>query len=441
VVAALAMVATLPGRTQGLGLITEPLLRDLNLGRVTFGWISLGATLVGAAFCLPCGWLIDRLGVRVMLTAILAALGGVVLAMTRLPHQSGPAAAAGMFLVALLVLLALTRGLGQSALSVVSLALVGKAAGRRSGWPIGIYSFVVAAGFMAAFRIIQVYLERADAAALRNSVAGITGLVAAPLAPGPLLGMSAYFVERGIVDWRPVWSGIGVALLAFAVLAALLVRPAVSGWAAAKSEEVAAATPPSGSTLGQALRTPAFWVFSLAISFYGLIAAGTSLFGQSMLQERGFEPSVFYTVVVVTPMIGLASNLATGWLATRWPMSRLLALSMVLLGAALTAFPFVQTLWHVYTYAAVMGIAGGMITVLFFAVWGPAYGPAHLGKVQGAAQMLTVLASALGQLLPTLSKEYAGSYILLFQCAAGVAAVFAVAAWFTPLPQAEVSRA
>ena len=29
-VAALAMVGTLPGRTQGLGLVTEPLMRDLG---------------------------------------------------------------------------------------------------------------------------------------------------------------------------------------------------------------------------------------------------------------------------------------------------------------------------------------------------------------------------------------------------------------------------
>jgi MFS family permease len=388
---------------------------------------------------LPCGWLIDRLGVRVVLTANLGALGGVVLTMTLLPHQIDPAAAT--LLIALFLLVMLTRGLGQSALSVVSLALVGKAAGRRSGWPIGIYSFVVAAGFMAAYRTIQVIVERADAASLRNIGASITGLAAAPLAPGPLLGVSEFVVARGVVDWRPVWSGIGVALLVGAVLAALLVWPAVSGWAAAMSVEVAAVTHPSGSTLGQALRTPAFWVFSLAISFYGLIAAGTSLFGQSILQERGFELSVFLTITVVTPMIGLASNLATGWLATRWLMSRLLATSMVLLGGALAAFPFVQTLWQVYTYAAVMGIAGGMITVLFFAVWGPAYGPAHLGKIQGAAQMLTVLASALGPLLLAMSKEYAGSYVLLFQCAAAVAAIFAIAAWFTPLPHADVSRA
>ena len=31
-VAAAAMVGTLPGRTQGLGLITEPLLADLRIG-------------------------------------------------------------------------------------------------------------------------------------------------------------------------------------------------------------------------------------------------------------------------------------------------------------------------------------------------------------------------------------------------------------------------
>ena len=42
-VAALAMVGTLPGRTQGLGLITEPLLRDLAVDRVRFAEINHGA--------------------------------------------------------------------------------------------------------------------------------------------------------------------------------------------------------------------------------------------------------------------------------------------------------------------------------------------------------------------------------------------------------------
>ena len=61
-VAALAMVATLPGRTQGLGLVTEPLMRDLGIGRVAFAEVNLVATLVGSLFCLGIGRLIDRVG-------------------------------------------------------------------------------------------------------------------------------------------------------------------------------------------------------------------------------------------------------------------------------------------------------------------------------------------------------------------------------------------
>src|SRR4029453_1459674 len=50
--AALAMVGPLPGRTQGLGLVTEPLMRDLGIGRVAFAEINLVATLLGSLFCL-----------------------------------------------------------------------------------------------------------------------------------------------------------------------------------------------------------------------------------------------------------------------------------------------------------------------------------------------------------------------------------------------------
>jgi MFS family permease len=388
VLAALAMVATLPGRTHGLGLVTEPLLAELHLDRQTYGALNLAATLLGALFCLPCGWLIDRLGLRVVLAGVTAALGSVVVVMSRVP-----AGAATAWLLFALVLL--TRGFGQSALSVVSLALIGKTAGRRAGPAVGVYSCVTAFGFMAAYKLVQ------------------------------------FADQEWRVDWRSLWAGIGVAVLAFAP-AALLVRS--EGLA---SEEEAVERSADGLTLGQALATPAFWVFAVATSWYGMIAAGVSLFNQSVLEERGFDRSVFLKVNTVMPLIGLASNLATGWVATRWSMPRLLALSMILLAAALLAFPFVTTLPQVYAYAGVMGIAGGMVTVLFFGVWGPAFGPAHLGKIQGAAQMLTVFASAAGPLALSTSKEWTGSYVPLFQGAAVAALAQALAAWFTLLPRRE----
>src|SRR5436190_23229254 len=76
VVASVIMLATLPGRTQGLGLITEPMLRDFQLDRVTYANINLWATLLGAAVCLPIGRLFDRAGLRAA-TFVLTLLLGI----------------------------------------------------------------------------------------------------------------------------------------------------------------------------------------------------------------------------------------------------------------------------------------------------------------------------------------------------------------------------
>src|SRR3569623_2541715 len=111
-VAALAMVATLPGRTHGLGMVTERLLADesFKMDRVTYSDINLWATLLGATFCLPCGYLIDRFGLRITLTLTVAALAGAVFWMTYLSGRWP-----------LFVAILLTRNFGQSALSVFSI--------------------------------------------------------------------------------------------------------------------------------------------------------------------------------------------------------------------------------------------------------------------------------------------------------------------------------
>lgn len=115
IVAAAAMVGTFPGRSIGRGLITEPLLADLRLDRVAFSWITLAATLAGSVFSLACGPLVDRLGTRVVLAANALLLGTSVVAMSRVESRAALAAT-----------LTLTLGLGQSALSAVSLSVVGK---------------------------------------------------------------------------------------------------------------------------------------------------------------------------------------------------------------------------------------------------------------------------------------------------------------------------
>jgi MFS family permease len=65
-------------------------------------------------------------------------------------------------------------------------------------------------------------------------------------------------------------------------------------------------------------------------------------------------------------------------------------------------------------WAAVMGLGGGLVMVLFFSVWPRVYGRRHLGRIQGVAQAMTVLASAVGPLLLAACAEITGSYRTMF---------------------------
>ena len=387
-VAALAMVATLPGRTHGLGLFTEPILRDFGLDRADYGLIGLAGTLLGALFCLPCGWLTDRVGTRAVLVGTMGLLAVAVF---------GLAAWTGG-IVGLFLLILLTRGFGQSALSVASLTLIGRSARDRTGLAMGLYSFLTSVGFLGAFIL------------LRSVVTANPG------------------------EWRGPWTGIGVGVLAIAIASALLVRN--------RALDADAADPTAGAepsrTLGQALRSGAFWVFALGTSLYGLVGSGTSLFNESILAERGFGKAVFLNVSIVGIPVGLAANLLGGWLATKIRLGRLFAGAMALLAITLTSFPFVVSEPQVYTYARGLAASGGIITVCFFSVWRRLYGPAALGRIQGAAQLLTVLASGIGQALFPAVKGQFGEYPPLFLSCAPMALALAAFAWFvradTPSP-------
>lgn len=398
-VAALAMVGTLPGRTQGLGLITESLLRDLQIDRLVWAQVNFWATLIGALFCLGIGRLVDRFGSRAVLSVVSFMLGATVLLMS----------GATNFLW-LCVLITLTRGLGQSALSVVSITIVGQWFVRRLSLAMGVYTVALSVGFMAAF---------------------------------PVVG--AVVVGSG---WRAAWAGVGLALVAgLAPLSWLLVRRTpeacgllIDGESPGRSAESQSPLAESGDTLWQALRTPAFWVFALASSTYGLVASGIGLFNESILAERGFDAGVYHRTLVVTALTALAGNFLGGWLAVKWSMNRLMSLAMLLLMGSLVALPQVRTGAHVTAYAVVMGVAGGVVIVLFFTFWSRAFGRAHLGKIQGAAQTLTVLASAIGPVLLAACVAWTGSYATMFYFLALVVGLLGLGAWFVPVPHDNESR-
>src|SRR5439155_27285121 len=135
-------------------------------------------------------------------------------------------------------------------------------------------------------------------------------------------------------------------------------------------------------------------------------------------------------------LTALAGNFAGGWLATRVALGRLMAGSLLVLVAGLLALPHVSTRVQVTAWATAMGLGGGLVMVLFFSVWPRLFGRRDLGRIQGAAQARTVVASAVGPLLLAWCVERTGSYAVMFRILAGVIAVVSMAALIVPLPPA-----
>ena len=136
----------------------------------------------------------------------------------------------------------------------------------------------------------------------------------------------------------------------------------------------------------------------------------------------------------MTAIVGLLGNFAGGWFAQRGSLRTLLVAAMFLLALGLAGLPLVTAEWHAYADAVVMGIAGGFVMVVFFAFWGKAYGRAHLGRIQGAAQILTVLASAVGPLLLAQCVQWTGAYAAAFYGLALVVAALGGAGLVVALP-------
>jgi hypothetical protein len=150
----------------------------------------------------PRSWLLDRFGLRRTTATIVASLAAVVWCMS---EQAGGVGA-------LFVLVLLTRALGQNALSVASITVVGKSAPQRAGMAMGIYSVLLSVFFAVDFVVIG-------------------GVVS----------------ENG---WRAGWARIAFALVVFVVPMVIFLRqPAAENAAVASSASPSSAS--RASCLGQ----------------------------------------------------------------------------------------------------------------------------------------------------------------------------------------------
>lgn len=357
--AVLASVVALPCMTWGLGIVTEPLLKDIEISRETWAGYNFWATVVAGVFLLPIGLVIDRFGARPVAVVSTFILSVSVWFISR--ADTGGELQSAMIAA---------RCAGQGVLAVASVAFVGKWFARRITMAMTIYGVAVILAFMLAERI--------------------TGEMSASL------------------GWRSTWErwSLFSGLIVCPLLAFFVRSTPTKNTRFAEGEMIAASVSAQSNTVSEAGReftlaaaaaTPIFWVFCLAGAANGGSQAVVSLFGISILRLNGFSDplATFLRAVAVVSSIGaILGLLGTGVLCRTMSQKGILRVACMLGIASSMVLPVASTPIHADMFGASWGLQCGVLTVVTNTVWVKYYGRKHQGAIEGFTMFVQLAAQA-----------------------------------------------
>ena len=258
-------------------------------------------------------------------------------------------------------------------------------------------------------------------------------------------------------DWRTAWVTLGVLTLALGVVPSLLLvarRPEDMGLepdpaparedSANRDSEPAkgsgnpAAFAETNFTVGQALRTRAFWILAIFSGAGMMVQAGISLHQVSHYISQGVDPRFAAMSASTFALAQMPASLFWAALARRMPI-RFLMMSAAFV-VALAAAGTVVSDWVLpeLVSAAGVGFGVGGLHLLIRLVWADYYGRQNLGTIRGLTMSVQVGGQALGPVIAGFMFDYFDSYRIpfaFFAVAVFLAGILALAAKPPQLPE------
>lgn len=165
----------------------------------------------------------------------------------------------------------------------------------------------------------------------------------------------------------------------------------------------------AGLTLGEALRTPIFWVFSLcaALVFYAIFVVSQQLNLYLQGERIGFSPEQAGFVQSLLFGFSIGGKFLFGWLADRFPPNRVMLFSAATMFLATLAFlSFNQT--TVYPFAILFGLNYGGTFVLLQLLVAEYFGLREYGKILGVITVIETIGGAAGTIITGRIADAAG---------------------------------
>jgi len=394
----LGILMSIPGQTMGVSVFTDNLIEDLGISRKNLSLAYLFGTLVSGLLITRAGKLYDRYGARVMAFTSGVLLGAMLVYLTRIDrlvslvkHWSWLSPTLATF-----ILLAIgfwgIRFFGQGLLTMVSRNMVMKWFNKRRGLANAVLGIFTALGFSVAPQVLNQVIER--------------------------------------LEWRGAWILLAIMVgIIFAVFVLIIYRdnPENCGCKAdgRMSDRAQRKRPPSlpdrDFSLKEARRTLAFWAFTLALSLSALYISGLTFHIVSVFETAGLTKAKGIGIFIPTSIIAVIIQFSCSYASDYIRLKYLLIFFMA--GMLSTAFGLTLLGDQDWAYWVIMGGNGviwGLWSVLIGVTWPRFYGLKNLGAISGYSLSWTVIGSALGPYLFSLSADLTGNYDLVGWVCVGV---------------------
>ncbi len=393
----LGMLATGPGQSFLISIFVNPLIEELNLSRTAISSAYSIGTLIAAFGLSYVGWLIDRLGPRLMIAAITLCLGVVCLLF---PLVTG--------IITLSVAFTAVRFFGQGSLTLGSTNLVSQWFSRRRGMALSIASLGFAMGNALYPPLVQLIITR--------------------------------FGWR--VSW--IWLGLFVIVLIIPIAGIFVVnKPEDMGLLPDGDQERPAGEPDGASdvsglehgfTLREALRTATFWVLAVAIAVSSMLLTGLIFHQISYFEGQGLDAQSAANIFPVLAVSMVFFMVIYGQLLDRFKTSHVVAAGTLTLTVAMWLMHIADTPFLAGVYGVALGATSAATMTNTSYVWPRFFGRKYLSGIQGTAYTVCIIGAAIGPLPFGIAYDVLGGYHEAVLWLSLLPMVFGLAVFFTSPP-------
>ena len=298
------------------------------------------------------------------------------------------------------------------------------------------FGVLIAAGRSAAgvplTALVTKWFVRNQGLAL--AIAQSQNVGSAVFAPLSVFLLSAY-------GWRGAYVGLGLISLLVIPLALLMrdyrIRQEPEPGRLDPTRPAAAPARLPGMSLGEAMRTRAFWTLNFMVIGCCVCHSCILLHGVSHMTDAGLAASVAAQVVATMAIFGMVGKIANGLLADRigakWAMAGFLGLQAIMIPLFIEA----QTAPTFYTWAVLFGLGYGGPMPVYAMLFREYFGLRSIGTILGVFFMVASVGMGSGGLMGGMMHTSFGSYAMPFLTSTTTGMIAALLALTLPSPKRE----